>query len=205
MKRTKPDEPCIPYVVYGYSLLFFVAGVLFFGYFWALNAVAVKKLTLWFLLLPAACVTTGVVCWCLETYNGDTVYLNGAGIHIQWRNGWRNGETLLIPRESLPLCRLYLGINREQSTVYVFRKEAAEQCGELLFREKPTEREYQKYELSLLLQRVRQGKMTQEELLRQPLFLLSFDGNGDSMRKKYWKFRRFWMPEAENEGEGTQP
>lgn len=204
MKQKKPDEPRIPYVVHGYSLLFFIIGVLFFLHFWGMNVIAVKKPSLWFLLGPAACIVAGLVCRCLEIYNGYTVYLDGAGIHIHWRNGWRKGESMLIPRESLPLCRMYLGIHREDSTIYVFRKEAAEQYGELLFREKPTDQEYREYELSAFLDRVRRGKMTREELLRQPLFLLSFDGNGDGMRKKYQKFRHFWVPEAENEGEGTQ-
>lgn len=204
MKQKKPDEPRIPYVTYGYSMLFFIIGVLFFLYFWGLNAVAVKKPSPWLLLGPTACVAAGVVCRCLEIYNGYTVYLDGAGIHIQWRDGWRKGESMLIPRESLPLCRMYLGIHREDSTIYVFREEAAERYGELLFREKPTEQEYREYELSAFLDRVRRGKMTREKLLRQPLFLLTFDENGDRMQKKYWKFRRFWVPEAENEGERTQ-
>ena len=204
MKRKNPDELRISYVVYGYSMLFFIIGVLFFLFFGGLNAVAVKKPSLWFLLGPAACVVAGSVCQCLEIYNGYTVYLDGVGIHVQWRNGWRKGESMLIPRESLPLCRMYLGIHREDSTIYVFREEAAEQYGALLFREKPTDQEYREYELSVFLDRVRRGKMTREELLRQPLFLVTFEGNGDGMRKKYQKFRRFWVPEAENEGEGTQ-
>ena len=204
MKQKKPDEPRIPYVTYGYSMLFFIISVLFFMYFWGLNAIAVKKPSPWFLLGPTACVAAGVVCRCLEIYNGYTVYLDGAGIHIQWRNGWRKGESMLIPRESLPLCRMYLGSYREHSTIYVFREEAAERYGALLFREKPTDQEYREYELSAFLDRVRRGKMIREELLRQPLFLLTFEGNGDGMQKKYWKFRCFWVPEAENEGEGTQ-
>lgn len=203
MKQKKPDEPRIPYVTYGYSLLFFIIGVLFFLHFWGIHAIAVKKPSLWFLLGPTACIVAGLVCRCLEIYNGYTVYLDGAGIHIQWRNGWRKGESMLIPRESLPLCRMYLGIHREDSTIYVFREEAAEQYGALLFREKPTDQEYREYELSAFLNRVRRGKMTREELLRQPLFLLTFDENGDGMQKKYQKFRRFWVPDAENEREGT--
>lgn len=178
------------------------------GYTVVCFACSIMYLLLWLVLehsgtqvQPLACqiaaglfFVAGVICL---IYFDNQVFIDRAGIH----STWRNGEQLLILRETLPNCRMITEGNL--LIIYVFREEAPAEYPALFLENGLPEREYYlKFELGYMLHQIKRGKMTQEDLLSQPIIMLQFFLMESSIQRFYRKFLTIWKG-AESYHENT--
>jgi hypothetical protein len=119
------------------------------------------------------------------------VFIDRAGIHIYFNDG----HELLLPRENYASCNVKITPSyRAASTIILSREKAlpADLWYITCTDESIKCNDAVKYELESSLSRLMRGKISEADLLEQPVIMLDFNYTYKSMEKFYRSFQEIW-------------
>jgi hypothetical protein len=119
------------------------------------------------------------------------VFIDSAGIHIHFNDG----HELLLPRDHFASCILKLSPHyRASSTIILSREHGlpADLWYVTCTDEFMKDSDVVKYGLEYSLERLARGKISEADLLEQPVIMLRFGDAGKTMQKFYRRFQEMW-------------
>jgi hypothetical protein len=120
------------------------------------------------------------------------VFIDSAGIHIHFKH---DGHELLLPRDHFASCILKLSPHyRASSTIILSREHGlpADLWYVTCTDEFMKDSDVVKYGLEYSLERLARGKISEADLLEQPVIMLQFGDAGKTMQKFYRRFQEIW-------------
>jgi hypothetical protein len=122
------------------------------------------------------------------------VFIDRAGIHIYFKH---DGHELLLPRDHFLFCDVVI-FPRTSSVIILSKEQALPSnlwyvtCTDELVKDS----DFVKYGLEYSLDRLVRGKISEADLLEQPVVMLKFNYARKSMQKFYRRFQEIWGPDT---------